>query len=218
MNLGGVEQTHYFIFVLIFMSLAPFIAVMVTSFVKIIVVLSILRNALGIQMIPPNVVLNGLAILISAFIMYPIGQEMAAGFSTNPLAMKDLKGLTTTLSAVKEPLKGFLHKHSTWRERAFFLKSARDIWPKAASAGLEEGDLMVLVPAFMVSELTEAFKMGFYIYLPFIIIDLVVSNILLAMGMMMVSPATIALPVKLLLFVMVDGWSRLIHGLVLTYS
>jgi type III secretion protein R len=104
------------------------------------------------------------------------------------------------------------------RERAFFIGAARRLWPPQQAAALTDRDLLVLVPAFTVSELTEAFKLGFLLFLPFVVIDLVVSNILLAMGMMMVSPMTISLPFKLFLFVVVDGWQKLIEGLVLSYA
>ena len=120
--------------------------------------------------------------------------------------------------AAKEPLKKFLLKHSQERERIFFVKMAKALWPEEQWRDLKDDDMMVLVPAYSVSELTTAFQIGFLLYLPFVAIDLVVSNILLAMGMMMVSPMTISLPFKLLLFVLVDGWARLIHGLVLTYK
>ena len=116
------------------------------------------------------------------------------------------------------PLQNFLTRHSSKTERDFFVKTTKKIWPEKYSQDVEESNLLVLIPAFMVSELTIAFQVGFLIYLPFIIIDLIVSNILLSLGMIMVSPIIISLPFKLLLFVLVDGWSRLIHGLLLSYS
>ena len=116
-----------------------------------------------------------------------------------------------------EPLRGFLLRHASVRERRFFHRSASRLWSKEEVAGLTDDSLLVLLPAFTVSELTSAFKIGFLIYLPFIVIDLIISNILMAMGMMMVSPTTISLPFKLLLFVLIDGWTRLVHGLLLTY-
>src|SRR5262249_19676176 len=112
----------------------------------------------------------------------------------------------------------FLVQHSKPQQRAFFMGTARKLWDPSMVAGLKDTDFVVLIPSFLVSELTSAFEMGFLLYLPFIVIDLIVSNILLSMGMMMVSPVTISLPLKLFLFVMVDGWSRLIHALVLSYT
>jgi type III secretory pathway component EscR len=118
----------------------------------------------------------------------------------------------------KEPLRAFLIQHSNNAERAFFLRSAQRLLPPAKRDSISVNDFLVVVPAFTVSELTAAFQIGFLIFLPFLVIDLVVSNILLALGMMMLSPTTISLPFKLLLFVLIDGWAKLVHGLVLTYG
>jgi type III secretion protein R len=208
--------------VVISLALAPFIAVMITSFTKLVVVLSLLRNALGLQQVPPNVVINGLAIVLSIFVMYPIGLEMADAMATSkharPDAKLDVAGLVDLANHAKEPLRGFLIKHTSDRERAFFTKTAQRLLPEAKRAAITDRDFVVLVPAFTVSELTEAFQIGFLIFLPFIVIDLIVSNVLMAMGMIMLSPTTVSLPFKLLLFVLVDGWSKLVHGLILTYS
>jgi type III secretion protein R len=202
------------------LTLAPFIAVMITSFTKIVVVLSLLRNAFGLQQVPPNVVVNGLAIILSIYVMYPVGLEMQELMAQNqeeqPRAM-DMRGMIRTADTAKEPLRQFLIRHTSDSERAFFLKTAQRLLPPERRDQVTNQDLIVVVPAFTVSELSEAFQIGFLIYLPFLIIDLVVSNILLAMGMMMLSPTTVSLPFKLLLFVLLDGWSKLIHGLVLTY-
>jgi len=119
--------------------------------------------------------------------------------------------------ASKAPLQQFLQKHTKEHERRFFLKSARAIWPSERAQGLNENDLMVLVPSFTLSELTKAFQIGFVVYIVFVIVDLLVANVLLALGMQMISPTTISVPLKLLLFVMLDGWAVLIHGLVLSY-
>lgn len=349
------------------LALAPFVAVMVTSFTKIVVVLSLLRNALGLQQVPPNVVINGLAIVLSIYVMYPVildttaavnglppvtqqvspaapgapqgvaaprtatptppatavaaavspetaaaaraalpaqaaaapvspaaadaeaaeAQAQAAAASTatrGPLFANvqgtpgaaipgastpgaaasgatqanatqagstpldptstaartrvvvpgnapplrdlsltgggklDLNRLMVMFDAGKEPLRKFLIQHSNGAERAFFLRSAQRLLPPASRNEIQAQDFIVVIPAFTVSELTAAFQIGFLIYLPFLIIDLVVSNILLALGMMMMSPTTVSLPFKLLLFVLIDGWAKLVHGLVLTYG
>ena len=315
------------------LALAPFVAVMVTSFTKIVVVLSLLRNALGLQQVPPNVVINGLAIVLSIYVMYPVlldthaainarmegkpvpasiqaqidaraqARAKAAGATTTaaPVAPRppttpaeanqtaigaqpvnapvspaaadalqaeadargaqvpgtrpdptsaedaaapapaeaaprettastqpalpplpkggkmDTERLLAMVEAGKEPLRTFLIEHSSNAERAFFLKSAQRLLPPARRGDLSVDDFIVVVPAFTVSELTAAFQIGFLIFLPFLIIDLVVANILLALGMMMMSPTTVSLPFKLLLFVLIDGWAKLVHGLVLTY-
>ena len=204
------------------LALAPFVAVMVTSFTKIVVVLSLLRNALGLQQTPPNVVINGLAIILSMYVMYPVGLQMSDSMKTAPSAQQssknmDVQGIVGVADKAKEPLRGFLIRHTSESERAFFLRTAQRLLPPEKRESISDQDLIVVVPSFTVSELSEAFQIGFLIYLPFLIIDLVVSNILLAMGMMMLSPTTVSLPFKLLLFVLLDGWSKLVHGLVLTY-
>lgn len=306
------------------LALAPFVAVMVTSFTKIVVVLSLLRNALGLQQVPPNVVINGLAIVLSVYVMNPVildvqaaingrppvtatapvpvnqttptaptaaagtatgadpvppqspaavdavaaeaqaqrvadtastrgpqfanvrGTDSAApapvaaasaptdiaaaaatsgtGSGSAPIAAAagggklDLDRILKMIEVGREPLRKFLIQHSRDAERAFFLRSAQRLLPPASRSTISANDFVVVIPAFTVSELTAAFQIGFLIYLPFLIIDLVVANILLALGMMMMSPTTVSLPFKLLLFVLIDGWAKLVHGLVLTYG
>jgi type III secretion protein R len=124
----------------------------------------------------------------------------------------------TAADRAKEPFRRYLLRYTPEDERAFFVRATQQIWPEEERENVSGDDLVVLVPAFTVSQLTKAFEIGFLLYLPFIAVDLIVSNILLAMGMMMVSPLTISLPFKLFLFVVVDGWTRLIHGLVLSYQ
>ena len=178
------------------MALMPTLVVVSTSFLKIAVVMSLLRNALGVQQMPPNLALYGMALILSVYVMAPVGMHMFDRLTERPDTLKNVPSLVGTVREGAEPL------------REFMLKNSR----------AEQRDFIVLMPAFVVSELTAAFQIGFLLYLPFVVIDLIVSNILLAMGMMMVSPVTISLPLKLFLFVMVDGWSRLIQGLVLTYA
>jgi type III secretion protein R len=199
------------------LALAPFVAVMVTSFTKLVVVLSLLRNALGLQQVPPNVVLNGLALVLSLYVMFPVGSEMGRRIEGLDQIGGSTKSMLQAADAAKEPLREFLHKHSRPVERAFFLKTAQRALKPEQSTGLTDRDFLVVVPAFVVSELAVAFEIGFLIFLPFIVIDLVISNILMAMGMMMLSPTTVSMPFKLLLFVLIDGWVKLTHGLILTY-
>ncbi|MBF0100933.1 MAG: type III secretion system export apparatus subunit SctR [Desulfobacterales bacterium] len=217
MQTFSIPDPLYLVVLLIGLSLAPFIAIMVTSYLKFTVVLSLIRNALGIQQIPPNMVINGLAIILTIYVMAPIFEETGLILSQSDLSKKDIPTLKEAAIKAKEPIRHFLLKHCHEKERVFFMKTAKSLWPENKAATLKSDDLIVLVPSFTVSELTTSFEIGFLLYLPFIAIDLVVSNILLAMGMMMVSPMTISLPFKLLLFVLLDGWTRLIHGLVLTY-
>jgi len=202
----------------IVVALAPFVGVMVTSFTKIIVVLSLLRNALGLQQVPPNVVLNGMALILTVYVMLPVGLEMAEqARSVENSMLGSTEGIAAVADKTKEPLRDFLIKHSTQEQRAFFLKTAQKNLPKERARQLMETDFVIVVPAFTVSELSAAFQIGFLIFLPFLVIDLIIANILMAMGMMMLSPTTISLPFKLLLFVLVDGWVKLSHGLVLSY-
>ena len=200
-----------------FLSLAPFMAIMVTSFAKLVIVLSLVRNALGLQQIPPNLVLNGLALVLSIYIMAPLGLQIMRSAEQRLAGGIQTKAMFEVIRDARAPLQQFLGKHAQPREREFFVQSAARLWPEEQAQELKNDDLMVLVPAFTVSELTAAFKIGFIIYLAFVIGDLVVANVLVALGMMMFSPTVVSVPLKLLLFVLLDGWSKLIHGLILTY-
>jgi len=202
---------------LVVAGLVPFIAVVATSFIKLSVVLLLVRNALGVQQIPPNMVLNALAIIISGYIMAPVFVETFNILASGDFAFNSVAAVQETYTAAKNPLIDWLKTHSDVRETTFFIEAAQEIWPPELVTYANADNLAIILPAFTVSQLREAFEIGFLLYLPFIAIDLIVSNILLAMGMMMVSPLTISLPFKLFLFVMVDGWSRLILGLIMTY-
>lgn len=199
-------------------ALLPLALVTCTCFIKIAIVLSLVRNALGVQQIPPNIVLYAMALVLTAYVMAPVGAQISQAADIKPGVKLDTATLVTAARAGVEPLRAFMLRNSKVEQRDFFVSQARRMWPADMAAQVRQDDLMVLVPAFLVTELTAAFEIGFLLFLPFIVIDLVVSNILMAMGMMMVSPVTISLPLKLFLFVMVDGWSRLIHGLVQTYA
>lgn len=207
------------------LSLLPFLLMMSTSFVKFSVVFSILRSALGLQQVPPPAVTTGLALVLTAYVMAPVGTQ--AYDAVQPLLMESSGqdvvspgGAQMVLEAVsraREPLRAFLFKHAHPKERVAFHQMALRMGPPSWKESLKDTDLLVLVPAFTVSELTEAFMIGFLIFLPFLVIDMVVSNLLLAMGMHMLSPVTISMPFKLLLFVLVDGWDLLVRGLVQGY-
>jgi type III secretion protein R len=207
----------YLTIVLVALSLAPFAALMVTSFIKVSIVLELVRNALGIQQVPPNMVIHGLALILTVYIMAPVGYDTFEILNQALQKKENFQELVDDSMKAKEPLRKFLMKHSESKERKFFVRTSTKLWKGEAAKELKEDDLLVLIPAFTVNELTSAFKIGFLIYIPFVIIDLIVSNILLAMGMMMVSPIMISVPFKLLLFVLLDGWTKLIHGLVLSF-
>jgi len=201
----------------VLLTLAPFAAVMVTSFTKIVVVLSLLRNALGLQQVPPNLVLNGLAIVLSLYVMYPTTQLVMESVSSVEDISSSTDSMLLAADLAKEPIKEFMLKHSRIEDREFFLNSLRGLMSSDRQSSVGVNDLVVVIPAFTINELTNAFQIGFVIFLPFIIIDLVIANILMAMGMMMLSPTVVSLPFKLLLFVLVDGWTKLAHGLVMSY-
>jgi type III secretion protein R len=200
-------------------SMVPLLVITMTSFLKISIVLSLVRNALGVQQAPPNLAIYALAMLLTVYVMAPVGNEIGKLVSFEKASSEGL-AIPAVLEEVRkgaEPLRKFLVANSNRDQRNFFLDRARQMWPAELSADARGDDFLIVTPAFVVSELTSAFQIGFLLYMPFIVIDLIISNILMAMGMMMVSPVTISLPLKLFLFVMVDGWSRLIHGLVQTY-
>jgi type III secretion protein R len=213
MPLPSADPVSLFL-VLAAMAVLPFAAMVVTSYTKIAVVLGLLRNAIGVQQVPPNMVLNGVAMIVSCYVMAPVLME-----ASEHMRISSPTGVQSNAQqiAAREPFRRFLDKHADAAEKAFFLKSAAAIWPPERAAQLKKDDLLVLAPAFLLTELTAAFRIGFLLYLAFIVIDLVIANVLLAMGLSQVTPTNVAIPFKLLLFVVLDGWSKLIHGLVLTY-
>ena len=204
--------------VLMALSLVPFFVIMTTAFVKLAVVLLLLRNALGVQGIPPNMALYGLATILTVYIMAPVGRDAYEIIASTGITFENMESIAAGFQAVTEPFRQFLMKHADAAEKAFFWQTAELLWPAEDFEVVDQNSMLILIPSFAISELSKAFQVGFLLYLPFLVIDLIVSNILLAMGMMMVSPTTVSLPFKLLLFVLVDGWARLIHGLVLTYQ
>ena len=217
MNAGNPVDFLPLIVAAFAVGLLPFAAMMITSYTKIVVVLGLLRQALGVQQVPPTMVLNGLALIVSAYIMAPVMMDIADTMKLQSGSASSSQKLGKVIDAAREPLSKFLSKHAHEREKAFFLKSAATVWPPERAAQLKRDDLIVLAPAFTVSELTEAFKIGFLLYLAFVVVDLIVANILIALGLSQVSSSQVAIPFKLLLFVVLDGWSVLLHGLVLTY-
>ena len=208
------------------LTLLPFALMLMTSFVKISVVLSIVRSAIGTQQIPPTQVITGLAVVLTVYIMAPVGIEV---YRVNEDLVKResnqgvVSGATADLliRAVErgqEPMRNFLIKHSHLKDRDMFYKLAWRMRKPVDRDNLSDKDWLVLIPSFVVSELSEAFQIGFVLFVPFLVVDIVVSNILMALGMQMLSPTTISLPFKLLLFVMVDGWYLLTKGLVVGYQ
>lgn len=198
--------------------LLPLLIVTMTGFLKISVVLFLIRNALGVQQTPPNLVLYGIALILACYVTAPLIGEISHQFQGVPLQLNSMDDLIDIAQRVRGPLQAHLSRYASPEEREFFLNATEGLWSEQARQDLRDDDLVVLVPAFVGSELTRAFEIGFLLYIPFLIIDLIVSNVLMAMGMMMVSPALISVPLKIFLFVVVDGWSRLMHGLIISYG
>lgn len=228
LNLQGVERPSLIVqgAAIVLMSLMPFIIMTLSSFVKLVVVLSLLRSALGVQQAPPNQVINGIAFLLSLYVMFPTGVKMydaASEYiestkSPTELFSADSAGYVVAIAArAKEPLREFLKNNSSPQHQKAFYQTIYRMLPEKYRDSLAPQDFMVVVPSFITSQLKSAFEIGVLIYIPFFVIDLVVSNILLAMGMMMLSPVTISMPLKLFLLVMLDGWTLLIEGLVSTF-
>jgi type III secretion protein R len=207
------------------LSLLPFAVMLLTSYVKVVIVLSLLRNAIGVQQSPPNQVLNGIALLVTVYVMFPTALAMYNAASStidtnqpkNLLSGESAEYVINVVDKAKEPLRDFLQRNTSGKHMNGFYQLAYKSFPENFRADLTPSDFIVLIPAFITSQLKAAFEVGVLIYMPFFVIDLVTSNILLAMGMMMLSPLTIALPLKLLLIVMVDGWTLIIQGLVLSF-
>lgn len=199
------------------MAIVPFAIMMLTSFSKVVVVLSIVRSALGTQQAPPTMVLTGLAAVLSATIMTPTFEKM---WNTGREAYAEVHEGAELLSEagrVSQPLVDFLTRHGSAEERARFVDIARELRPPEEASLVSEKDLSVVVPAFVLTELKEAFIIGFLIFLPFLVLDMLIANVLLALGMQTLSPSQVSLPFKILLFVAVDGWALLARGLILAY-
>jgi len=197
------------------LALAPAALVMLTSFLKIAVVLSIARSALGAPQVPPTTAVTGLALVLTLLVMAPVG-ERAAALAREAPGERGVAGATARLARAAEPLRAFLTRFAREDDRAVFLDVARRLRAGDGPAPGER-DLAVLAPAFVVSELRRAFTIGFIVFVPFLAVDLVVANVLLALGLTQLSPTSVALPFKLLLFVAVDGWRLLARSLALSY-
>jgi type III secretion protein R len=207
------------------LAILPFVIMLLTSFVKIVVVLSLLRNAIGVQQSPPNQVINGMALLLSIYVMFPTGvamyeasKDIIVKSPTEMFSDQSAQYVINVIDKAKEPLRSFLQKNSLVKHTKSFYQIAYKFFPPNYRESLKSSDFLILVPSFITTQLKGAFEIGVLIYLPFFVIDLVTSNILLAMGMMMLSPLTIALPIKLLLLVMLDGWTILVQGVLLTFK
>lgn len=210
-NPKDVATSIQILFILTILSLAPSLLIMLSSFTRIIIVLSFTRNALGTQQMPPNQVLIGLALFLTFFTMSPVIAEV------NEKAFQPFtKGEITQEVAIKnamDPVREFMFKYTRTKDLTLFLKLS-----ETNPVRQEDVPTVALIPAFIISELKTAFEIGFFLYIPFLMIDMVVSSTLMSMGMMMLPPVMISMPFKILLFVMVDGWNLVIRSLIMTFK
>jgi flagellar biosynthetic protein FliP len=214
-NGGVTERAIQLIALLTVLSIAPSILIMMTSFTRIVVVLSLLRTALGTATAPPNSVIIALAVFLTAFVMGPVLQK-SYDDGIKPLVANQI-GVEDALQRASVPLRGFMQKNVREKDLKLFMDLSGEA-PPATPAAPEDLSLRILVPAFMISELKRAFEIGFLLFLPFLIIDLVVASVLMSMGMMMLPPIVVSLPFKLIFFVLVDGWSLVAGSLVQSYG
>jgi flagellar biosynthesis protein FliP len=209
---GLTERVLQLVALLTVLSLAPSILVMVTSFTRIVVVLSLLRTALGTATAPPNSVLISLALFLTGFVMAPVFQS-AYDVGVRPLMANQITA-EQAFTRASEPFHAFMLKNVREKDLQLFMDLSRETRPARA----EDLSMRILVPAFMISELKRAFEIGFLLFLPFLIIDLVVASVLMSMGMMMLPPVVVSLPFKLIFFVLVDGWTLVAGSLVQSYG
>ncbi|KAB0490506.1 type III secretion system export apparatus subunit SctR [Pseudomonas psychrophila] len=216
MTVQGVDPLLLALF-LAGLSLMPMLLVVCTAFLKICIVLMITRNAIGVQQVPPSMALYGIALAATLFVMAPVGYEISQILKQSPVDLSSVQALQDSgLQAVK-PLQAFMLRNTAPDVLTHLLDNTARMWPPEMAQQVSRDDLILLVPAFVLSQLQAGFEIGFLIYIPFIVIDLIVSNLLLALGMQVVSPMTISLPLKLLLFVLVSGWTRLLDSLFLSF-
>lgn len=218
--MSGQYDVVSFAIILGLLSLIPMIVVTTTSFLKFSVVLLTVRNAIGVQQVPPAMAIYGIALAMSVFVMAPTVQEVgkrAMAIEQTPTRTRAAPMLAQAAD-VFEPIKGFMLKYARPQYREMFLDSARKLWTKEYGAAAKSDDTLIVIPAFVVSEIQSGFEIGFLIYIPFVVIDLLIANLLMALGMQQVSPQTITVPLKLLLFALVDGWPKLLNALALSYT
>lgn len=220
---GGLDGAHLattplpLLGLLAALALAPFAVVMLTSFSKIAVVLGLLRSALGTQQAPPTVVLTGLAAVLTAHAMAPTAGAMVEAARGPGVGWSSGPELAASIARVSAPLRAFLVKHGDPAEREQLASLGRELRPVEDAPTVSPDDTTVVVAAFVLTELREAFVLGFLLFLPFLLLDMLVANVLLALGMQTLTPTQVSLPFKVLLFISIDGWSLLSRGLLLGY-
>ena len=208
---GEVATALKILFGLTVLSLAPAILVVMTSFTRIIIVLSMLRHAIGMQQTPPNTVLISLAMFLTIFNMLPVFKSIN-DHSFQPYMNGEIQGDKAVTNALS-PMRNFMIRQTREQDLALMIEISNSEMPET----VEEVSTLMLIPAFMLSELKTAFQIGFVIFLPFLLVDIVVASVLMSMGMMMVPPMMISLPIKILMFVLIDGWNLLVHSLMSSF-
>lgn len=209
--LGTMDPALQLLLLMASLSLLPFVVVSMTSFLRYIIVLSILKTALGTQQVPPAIVLVGMALILTFYTMAPVFGEI---YEKVTPAMEKKQSIAVIFDQGSKPLKHFMMRQTRQSDLALFVEMSRNAPPESP----DDLSIWEVAPAYMISELRTAFEIGFIIFIPFIVLDLVVANILLALGMFMLSPTIISLPFKILIFVAVDGWSLIINGLVQSFN
>jgi len=219
--MSGQYDVVSFAVLLAMLTLVPLMVVTTTCFLKISLVLLILRNAIGVQQIPPTMAIYGISLALSVFVMAPTLQEIGKHVSSiEPMSSKARATSSPVIEQAQEafePVRKFMLRFAKPDQRELFLASAKKLWPKDLANEARSTDALILIPAFVVSEMQTGYEIGFLIYIPFVVIDLLISNLLMALGMQQVSPQTITVPLKLLLFALVDGWAKLLHALAISY-
>lgn len=210
--LPNLQPSLQIVVLLVLLSMLPLIVVTMTPFLRIVIILSLLRTALGTQQVPPNLVVIGMAIIITGYVMGPPLKEINE-HSLIPLSNQQIS-ITQAMAEAYIPLKKFMLKQTEMKDLAFFYRLTNSLNP----ATPDEVEFRQLVAAFLLSELRTSFEIGFLIFIPFLVIDLIIANILLALGMIMLSPTIVSLPFKLLIFVAVDGWTLIVKGLVQSFN
>ncbi|KAA6043263.1 EscR/YscR/HrcR family type III secretion system export apparatus protein [Pantoea sp. Bo_7] len=214
------DNDIWLIAILAISSLAPFLIACGTCYIKFSIVFIMVRNAIGLQQIPSNMTLNGIALVLAAFVMTPVLKGGYDYYIENNIDLRDRQSTETFLEKGFTGYKEYLIKY-TDKDLAQWFDNTRSNISAEERADIDEEErdvsILALLPAYALTEIKEAFKIGFYIYLPFVVIDLLVSSVLLTLGMMMMSPITISVPIKLLLFVVIDGWSIISKGLIEQY-
>jgi type III secretion apparatus YscR/HrcR family protein len=198
-------------------TLAPFLIAVGTCYIKFSVVFTLVRNGLGLQQVPSNMVINGLALMLAVFIMQPVIGTIYDSYTESGVPLNSIGAVKEFLDTGLGGYKAYLAKYADPSLVGFFERAQQPDALLSADIAAEDRSLFSLLPAYALTELKEAFRIGFYLYLPFVVVDLVISAILLALGMMMMSPVTISAPVKLILFVALDGWTLVSQGLIKQY-